>query len=200
VGFLRAFDEAPKLNRKTVDGIGKRLLAMSIDDLMKLCKQPMVDNRRMGELFHKWFSKLTYPKLDWDEFRDTDERRDLRRRKQNVFMLNGSRKDFRRFANEELDCGLEKELDLLLKVNGQYIIGEAKFFSNYGGNQKNQFRDAVNSFLLENQGTASRIAVLDGVLWLDNQNYMCKKIRQMEGNAMSALLLPRFIEHIQTDA
>lgn len=196
VGFMRQYKDAPKLNRKTVERISKRLLAMPVEDVIKLCRQPMVDNRRMGELFHNWLLKLPYPKLDEDSFLKLEAQADLKGKKSSVLMLDGSRKDFRDFANRHLGCGLEKELDILFKVKGQYIIGEAKFFSGFGGHQNDQFLDAVDNFLLKTQGNATRIAVLDGVVWLDGQNKMCLKIRRQESLAMSALLLQDFITSI----
>ncbi len=198
VGFLRHNKGAIKKNPQTVKRLTERLFSMPVEDVIKLCRQPIVDNRRMGELFHKWLANLDYPKLEEDEFSSFDVLPDLKGCEHRIFMLNGSRKDYRDFVNTHLGCGLEKELDILLKVNGQYIIGEAKYFSNYGGNQDRQFDDAMK-FLLSTQGEATRIVVLDGVVWLDTANKMCKKIRYLESIAMSAIILPTFIEEIQIE-
>ncbi len=198
VGFLRHDRNAIEKNPQTVITMAERLFSMPVEDVIKLCRQPIVDNRRMGELFHKWLTNLGYPKLSKSEFLDLDSFTDLEGHEQRILMLNGSRKDFRDFVNNNLGCGLEKELDILMKVNGQYIIGEAKYFSNYGGNQDRQFDDAMK-FLLSTQGDATRIAVLDGVVWLDTENKMCKKIRRLESIAMSALLLPNFLNEIQIE-
>lgn len=198
VGFLRHDRSAIKRNPKTVKRMAERLFSMPVEDVIKLCRQPIVDNRRMGELFHKWLTNLGYPKLSEDEFSSFNAFTDLEEHEQRILMLKGSRKDYRDFVNNHLGCGLEKELDILVKVNGQYIIGEAKYFSNYGGNQDRQFDDATK-FLHSTQGDATRIAVLDGVVWLDTQNKMCKKIRRLENIAMSVLLLPNFLEEIQIE-
>lgn len=198
VGFLRHDRSAIEKNPKTVKRMAERLFTMPVEDVIKLCRQPIVDNRRMGELFHKWLTNLNYPRLNKSEFLDLDSFTDLEGHEQRILMLNGSRKDFRDFVNNNLGCGLEKELDILMKVNGQYIIGEAKYFSNYGGNQDRQFDDAMK-FLLSTQGDVTRIAVLDGVVWLDTENKMCKKIRRLESIAMSALLLPNFLNEIQIE-
>lgn len=198
VGYLRLDKFAIKNSPKTVERIGKRLLAMQIEDLIKLCKQPKVDNRRMGELFHKWFMSLGYPQLPSDKFGKLDTYADNADKKWTILTLDGTRKTFRDFVNGKLGCGLEKELDILVKVNGEYVIGEAKYFSGYGGHQDDQFKDAIDTFLLKSQGRATRIAVLDGVVWLDNGSSMCVKARRLESIAMSALLLPRFLEDIQS--
>lgn len=199
VGFLRKDKSSIMRNPKTVERIAERLLTMPVDDVIKLCRQPKVDNRRMGELFHNWFTNLGYPKLDEDSFANLTETIDMLGKKHSILMLDGTRKDFRDFVNRVLGCGLEKELDILVKVKGEYIIGEAKYFSSFGGHQTDQFEDAL-SFLLNVQGEAARIAVLDGVVWLDTKNKMCLKVRRLESIAMSALLLPRFLEEVQVSA
>jgi hypothetical protein len=197
IGFLRNERSAIAKNPITVKRIVERLLSMKVHEVLGLCLQPKVDNRRMGELFHNWFKSLNYPKLDLDNFSRLTEAKDAQGKRQHVLTLDGTRKGFRDFVNDELGCGLEKELDILVKVRGQYIIGEAKYFSNYGGNQSRQFDDATN-FLLNIQGDASRIAVLDGVVWLDTNDKICRGIRKVESIALSALLLQDFFEKIQT--
>jgi len=199
VGFLRREESAIEKNPNTVERIARRLLTMPVDDVIKLCRQPKVDNRRMGELFHNWLTSLGYPKLEEDSFANLTETTDMQGKTHSILMLDGTRRDFRDFVNRELGCGLEKELDILVKVKGEYIIGEAKYFSGFGGHQNDQFEDAL-SFLLNVQGEAARVAVLDGVVWLDTRNKMCLKVRRLESIAMSALLLPRFLEEVQVSA
>lgn len=198
VGYLRKDPSAIDRNPQTVRRIAQRLLSMEIEDLIKLCRQPKVDNRRMGELFHKWFLDLGYPRISEGELLRLNAVEDLDGEESRVLMLDGTRRNFRDFANIHLNCGLEKELDILLKVNGQYIIGEAKYFSTYGGNQNNQFNDAI-SLIQSTQGEAVRIAILDGVVWLNTGDKMCRKIRRVESIAMSALLLPEFINEMAVE-
>lgn len=195
-GFLREYPDALSTNPKTVARIAKRLYQCDKDELLNLILQPKVDNRRMGELFHNWLHSRDYQKVPWDTFKQMDSVQDLEGNQRKVLMLDGSRSDWKRFANNELGCGFEKEPDILLKVSGQYIVGEAKYFGNYGGNQDRQFDDA-ESILLSTQGNATRIALLDGVVWLDTGNRMCEKIRRSNGLAMSALLFEQFIAELQ---
>ena len=197
IGILRKSEEVIKNNPETVKRIGNRLLSMAIEDLLKRCKQPMVDNRRMGELFHKWFTNLPYPKVSEETFLNINEFTDVQGNTHRIMLLDGSRKDYKEFANRNLGCGLDKELDILIKVNGTFIIGEAKYFSDFGGHQMGQFKDAIDEFLFSTQGSATRIAILDGVVWLDTNNEMNRKIRNLENIAMSALLFPKFLQDIQ---
>ena len=197
-GFFREFPGALSTNPKTVARIANRLYQYDTDELLNLILQPKVDNRRMGELFHNWLQSRNYSKVQWDTFKQMDSVFDLDGNERRVLMLDGSRSEWKRFANNELGCGFEKEPDILLKVAGQYIVGEAKYFGNYGGNQDRQFDDA-ESILLKTQGNATRIALLDGVIWLDTGNRMCEKISRSNGLAMSALLLDQFIAELQVE-
>jgi hypothetical protein len=200
VGILRKDESLIDSNPETVKRLGDKLLTMPMEELLKRCRQPKVDNRRMGELFHKWFTNLPYPKLPEETLANVDEFTDIQGVSHKVLTLDGTRKDFRDFININAGCGLEKELDVLVKVNGQYVIGEAKYFSDFGGHQMGQFKDAVDDFLLSTQGNATRIAILDGVIWLDTQNEMNRKIRNLESIAMSALLFPSWLQSILGDA
>ena len=197
VGYLKLDKESLYSNPKTVERITERLFGMDADDIIELAKQPKVANRQMGELFHDWFQKSPYPKVEWDDFRDEDSVRALGGKKSTIMVFKGSRKDMKRFANEELDCALGKEPDLLAKVSGQYVLGEAKFLSAFGGHQSRSVVDAVDKFLLSAEGNASRVAILDGVGWLNRDTKECRKVRTVGSDMMSALLLPRYLKEIQ---
>lgn len=197
VGYLKLDRESVYSNPKTVERIASRLFDMDADDIIELAKQPKVANRQMGELFQNWFMGLPYPKVDEDTFRDEDFERDLNGKKQTILIYNGSRKEMKAFANTELDSALAKEPDLLVKVNGQYLIGEAKFLSAFGGHQARSLDDAIDTFLLSAKGEASRVAIIDGVVWLDRDTKECKKVRTVNSDMMSALLLPKYLREIQ---
>ncbi len=77
-------------------------------------------------------------------------------------------------------------MDFVAKCGGLYVIGEAKFFGAYGGNQNNQLRDAMG--LVESQASLSSdaraIAVLDGVVWIPNKGFMYKTVSSTEHDVM----------------
>ena len=63
----------------------------------------------------------------------------------------------------ELNYGEDKGLDLVGRFNGKYVIGEAKFLTDFGGHQNAQFNDAIK--VLEDKNVnAVKIGILDGVL------------------------------------
>ena len=197
VGPLRiGGPEIVNKNPETTKRITKRLLSMRVEELIALCRQPKAGNRQLGEAFHNWFSGLGYPKLPENSFRNVEEFSDVATGEvHNTLMLAGSRKQFKDFANKYLDCGVDKELDLLFKVKGEYVIGEAKYVSAFGGNQDAHIEEALD-FIHSSRGDAIRIAVLDGVVWYDTKNKISKRVRRTESIAMSALLLPNFIENL----
>ncbi len=47
------------------------------------------------------------------------------------------------FAENKLGYHHNKGLDFVGRFNGQYVIGEAKFLTDFGGHQNAQFNDAI---------------------------------------------------------
>ncbi len=89
--------------------------------------------------------------------------------------------------------GLKKGLDFVLKIKNKYIIGEAKFLTDYGGTQNNQFRDAAGVAKIKKNNVLG-VAVLDGIVWFKSNAYMHKTTKSLKGIALSALLLEKFIK------
>jgi hypothetical protein len=99
-------------------------------------------------------------------------------------------------ANRKLHCNLDKGPDFLTKLQERYVIGEAKFLTDYGGHQNAQLEDALRLFK-EKKGQAIRIAVLDGVVWIKEGTKMYRRIVELEETALTALLLKEFLESLQ---
>jgi len=108
--------------------------------------------------------------------------------------LEGSDEELKKFAEKELGIkNLEKGIDFLLKIKENFFLGEAKFLTDYGGSQNNQFRDALRVAEIKKHNIIG-IAVLDGIVWFESKAKMYKTIKEFEGFALSALLLKEFIE------
>lgn len=185
IAFLRRNPEALDINPKTVKRIGKRLLEMNYEEIIKASTQPKETNRQIGPLFRKWLPSLGYSILREDEFLKTKQ----------IAFLGGSDKYLKEFSNRFLKTKLTKGLDLLFKVNKTFVIGESKFLTDFGGHQNAQFNDALN-LLHKRSGKALRIAVLDGVVWIRGKNKMHNLIKREKGVALSALLLDDFIKSL----
>ena len=81
------------------------------------------------------------------------------------------------FAKNKLGYKHNKGLDFLARFNGKYIIGEAKFLTDFGGHQNAQFSDAISTVEAK-RVRAIKIAILDGVLYIKGNNKMYKSITQ----------------------
>ncbi len=187
IGFLRIKEEAIDENPKTIQRIAERLYSLGFERMLQEGTRPIETNRQLGNAFKGWLPKLGYKIVDENEF--------LRNNNQ-ILILKGSDKFLARFAKEELGCKLRKGIDFIIKKNGKYIIGEAKFLTTPGGEQNGGFADA-ESFIDEKSGKAIRIAILDGYIWLKTAGEgLHQKIKQSNDNIMSALLLKEFIDKL----
>ncbi len=101
------------------------------------------------------------------------------------------------FARQYLGYNHEKGLDFVARFNNKYVIGEAKFLTDFGGHQNAQFNDAISTLTTEG-AEAIIIAILDGVLYIKSNNKMYKSLNEKyKGyNIMSALVLREFLYQI----
>jgi len=98
------------------------------------------------------------------------------------------------FAKKHLNYNRDKGLDFVGRFNAKFVIGEAKFLTDFGGHQNAQFSDAIST--LQAPGVkAIIVAILDGVLYIKGNNKMYKDITTTysEYNIMSALLFREFL-------
>lgn len=77
-------------------------------------------------------------------------------------------------------------------------MGEAKFLTDYGGTQNNQFREAINITKIKKEKIIG-IAILDGIIWFESNSYMHKTVKTLKGLTFSALLLEEFIKSIYSE-
>ena len=108
-------------------------------------------------------------------------------------ILDGSDKIMKDFAKEHLGYKRNKGLDFVARFNKKYVIGEAKFLTDFGGHQNAQFNDAIDT--LKENVEAVKIAILDGVLYIGGNSKMYKSITETykNYNIMSALVLREFL-------
>ncbi|MEM2796079.1 MAG: hypothetical protein QXR15_02180, partial [Candidatus Hadarchaeales archaeon] len=148
--FVGCFKENESLinkNPRIVDIIGEQLLALGANGIIKGCKAPKKISRRFGGMFHKWINTLGYKVAYSENEFDKCE---------GIAILGGSDKTRKKYANLRLHCSLkEKGLDLLMKINNKFVIGQAKFITTAGGAQDNQFNEAIR-FVSDDKGNAIR--------------------------------------------
>jgi len=185
VAFLRKKKDAIQHNPETVRRLCRTIRSMGFDSMIRGIERPKVASKKIGSYFKQWLESI-YPKLPQHEF---DNYR-------GIAFLQGSNGELKEYANRRLHCELKKGIDLLARVGDKYILGEAKFITDYGGGQKAQFDNALN-FLRQKKGEAIRIAVLDGVVWIRSNTAMYKEVCELEETALSALLLKDFLESLK---
>lgn len=99
------------------------------------------------------------------------------------------------WTRETVGYERNKGLDLVARFKGKYIIGEAKFLTDFGGHQDAQLFDALETLRSPTKDNVTKIAILDGVVWLKSNNKMYTTATQeyTEDNIMSALVLSDFL-------
>ncbi|MDR3183399.1 MAG: hypothetical protein LBT89_10890 [Planctomycetaceae bacterium] len=189
VAYLKKDATSIVRNPKTIDRLCAQLREMGLDKIWEKCSEPKETNRQIGPLFRRWLEKkeLGFPLLNIDEFRQTKD----------DAVLIGSDAILADFARSKLDYRGEKGLDFLARVRKTYIIGEAKFLTDFGGHQNAQFEYAKN-LLQDNTAKAVKIAILDGVLYITGRNKMFSflKSHKENYNILSCLLLREFLHQI----
>lgn len=185
VAYLKRDKNAIKRNPKTIKRLASEILEMDLNMLYEKCSQPKETNRQIGPMFKNWIKNTDFgiPTMPINEFLLS----------RNDSILVGSDKEMQDFAKETLAYINEKGLDFVARINGKYIIGEAKFLSDFGGHQNAQFNDAMA--VIKSEVKAEKIAILDGVLYISGKNKMYKNLTEKykDFNIMSALLLKSYL-------
>lgn len=189
VAYLKRDPKSFDRNPKTVNRLCGRLYEMGLDKIYKKCSEPKETNRQIGPLFRRWLKKNTLgvPFIeDPIEFLNTST--------DAIFLTTDNK--LKKFARENLNYRKDKSLDLVAKFNGKYIIGEAKFLTDFGGHQNAQFNDAIAVIATPNVN-AVKIAILDGVLYIPNRGKMFNFLLSHNNyNILSALVLREFLYQV----
>jgi hypothetical protein len=189
VAYLKRDKSSLERNPATVDRLCGRIYEIGLDNLFSQCSEPKETNRQIGPLFRRWLNKksLGIQAVKLAEFSKTTGNA----------ILDGGDAEMMHFAKEHLNYKRNKGLDFIGRFNGKYVIGEAKFLTDFGGHQNAQFNDAIST--LKTKGVkAIPVAILDGVLYIEGKNKMYKEItaKLKNENIMSSLVLREFLYQI----
>jgi hypothetical protein len=189
VAYLKRDKSALERNPATSARLSGRLYEMGLDTLYTRCSEPKETNRQIGPLFKRWLRKKT---LGVDPLKHDD----FLKAKCNA-VLDASDAEMMAFARQHLNYKHNKGLDFIGRFNGKYVIGEAKFLTDFGGHQNAQFNDAIATIKAKNV-KAVKVAILDGVLYIKGKNKMYKDTtgKFKNENIMSALVLREFLYQI----
>lgn len=189
VAYLKRDQTAIKRNPETVGRLCGRLYQMGLTKIFERVSEPKETNRQIGPLFRRWLQKgeLGLPLLDLAEFIKSSENA----------ILNSADAGLMLFAREHLGYQGTKGLDMVIRMHNKYVIGEAKFLTDFGGHQNAQFEDAKN-LLKDNSARAIKVGILDGVLYIKGKGkmYLYATKHKEEYNILSSLLLREFLYQI----
>ena len=186
IAYLKRDKTAIDRNPRTISRICGRLYEMGLDRIFEKCSEPKETNRQIGPMFRNWLKKksLGIEPVSMDDFMANS----------NDAILDAGDAAMMKFANEHLGYDHSKGLDFVGRFNGKYVIGEAKFLTDFGGHQNAQFNDAIST--IQAKGVdAVKVAILDGVLFIEGRNKMYQSIKKTykNYNILSALVLREFL-------
>ena len=195
VAFLRKYKKAIKQNPKTIDRLCSIIYNMPLDTLIAKCQEPKETNRQIGPMFKNWvknsntFINIKKSNMDIDILHSDS-----------TILHIGNDNDLYNFAKNHLGYTRDKGIDFIVKVvnkntkNHKYIVGEAKFLTDFGGHQNAQLEDALATAKSGFNDGVIPIVILDGVCYIKNNSKMYKRITsEPDLNIMSALFLYSFI-------
>ncbi len=189
IAYLKRDKTSIDRNPRTINRICGRIYEIGLDKLYERCSEPKETNRQIGPMFREWLRKKSLGILPVEIKKFLSNNKDA--------ILDGSDKSMMDFAKEELGYNHNKGLDFVGRFNNKYVIGEAKFLTDFGGHQNAQFNDAISTIEAK-KVNAIKIAILDGVLYIKGNNKMFKAITETykNSNIMSALVLREFLYQI----
>lgn len=188
VAFFRHDPSAISRNPTTVARICGRIYELGLAKIYERCAEPKEINRRIGPMFREWVRKgsLGVRPVNISNFEEGNTNA----------VLEGSDRVLLNFAKRRLNYQGGKAPDLVARFNGKYVIGEAKFITDFGGHQDRQFDDAIR-LAEDNSIRAVKVAILDGVLYIKSNSRMFRYLSEHPSvNIMSALVLREFLYQI----
>lgn len=190
IAYLRRDPDAIRRNPQTINRLCGRIYELGLSKLFERCTEPKETNRQIGPLFKDWIRSkaLGIMPIPLNKFVATSRNA----------ILDASDAQMMDFAREELNYKHDKGLDFVARFNSKYVIGEAKFLTDFGGHQNAQFNDAISTISTP-RVKAIKIAILDGVLYIPTNNKMYKAITNTykDASIMSALVLRDFLYQVK---
>lgn len=196
VSYLRRDKGAITRNPETINRLASSLYSMGLSKMLERCSEPKETNRQIGPMFQNWLKRkdrhgksesIGVPVLSGNDFLSY---------KGNC-ILDASDLGLKEFAKTYLNYQGDKGLDFIARFNQKYVVGEAKFLTDFGGHQNAQLKDAMD-LLNQDDIDAIQVAILDGVIYIPTkkETVMSKVLRYEQLNIMSALVLKEFLYSI----
>jgi hypothetical protein len=167
VAYLKRDTGLIQRNPNTINRLCGRLYEMGLDKIFERCSEPKETNRQIGPLFKRWLSNggIGIKPVGIEEFQNA---------KDNA-ILDASDTEMKQWVATNLHYSRNKGLYFVGRFNNIYIIGEAKFLTDFEGHQNAQFEDAMST-ITDKKVKAITVAILDGVLYIYSDNKMFRDI------------------------
>lgn len=189
VAYLKRDEASIDRNPNTINRICGRLYEMGIDKIHERCSEPKETNRQIGPLFRRWLNKpsIGIVPVPLSKFISNTENA----------ILDGTDSQLMEFARAHLNYTRDKGLDFVGRFNNKYVIGEAKFLTDFGGHQNAQFNDAISTLSVTGVN-AIVIGILDGVLYIPGRHKMYQAVTELYShyNILSSLVLREFLYQV----
>lgn len=194
VAYLKKDIGAIDRNPNTVDRLFGMLVDMGFDEIVDKLTVPKETNRQIGPLFKRWIESGALGA------EVTDDPMEFLHSTKNI-VFNSSDKKMEEFAKSYLGYNHDKGLDFIAKFNSKYILGEAKFLTDFGGHQNAQFNDAISTMVSPLKITdkdVKIISILDGVLFIQGKHKMMKCLSDFDDSyvVISSVLLRDYLYQI----
>ena len=187
--MLKNIKDCHDSNPRQIERIAESLYSMTAEEtVIRLEAAPKI-NTQIGPMFTNWL-RSNFSVLSLNEFE---------RSVNGVHILGESEEVGKQFVQDELDQPLPKRPDLIAKVDTTYVIGEAKWIGQSGGNQEKQVKE-VNRFCENQRDRIRRIGIVDGFPW---SVYRCNgklindkvavKVQESNYDIITALLLKEYL-------
>lgn len=190
VAYLRRDRSAIARNPMTIARICGRLKDMGLNKIYENLSQPKETNRQIGPLFKRWVDSgaLGLQPIGLNDFMQTN----------NNAILSAPDYAMQDFATKYLGYTRNKGLDFIARFNNKFIIGEAKFLTDFGGHQNAQLEDALNLLHTRLDSKVIKVAILDGVCYINSNSKMYATLTNNFKNEsiFSALLLRDFLYQV----
>ncbi len=188
VSFLRKDETSLVRNPQTVNRLAGTMYQMGLEKLYEKCTEPKETNTQMGPMFSRWIQNksLGIKPVNLEIFLSNSDNA----------ILAGNDAVLLEFANVHFGYNKEKGLDFVARFNGKYVLGEAKFITDIGGNQDKSFVDIITTIKADYNGAVC-ILILDGIHSSSLTDYYTK-VSRMVSNCipLSVLVLREFLYSI----
>lgn len=181
-------------NPRQIERIANSLYAMTAEETVVRLESPPKLNTQIGPMFNVWL-KNNFEPLPLEEFSESTK---------GLFVLDASEETAKNFLINNLNQNVDKRPDLVAKINEQYVVGEAKWIGQPGGNQDKQVVEVLQ-FCKNQRGNVLRIGIVDGFPWSLYNNHgnlinlkTAVSIQESEYDILSALLLDEYLSSLKS--